>query len=351
MSMSLENEFRLSFYKEIAVIDPKRQVRLVQHVETRRTYVYKKVPLQNREIFRLLQQNHYPYTPKIVELIEKDGQLVVIEQYINGTNLQALLEEKLFTEEETRELILQLCRILQPLHQTEPPIIHRDIKPSNIMVDDSGRLWLIDFDASKCFDPDKDRDTVLMGTADYAAPEQYGFSQSDPRTDIYSIGVLMNKMLTGQTPQNRLYEGALAPIIKKCTSLRPQDRYASTSKLASALQNPLRSTSFAPPGFRQRKLKYMIPAALWYFILVYCCMTAQFTSDQGQPCTGYILWVNRIFSTTLFLLETLYFGNYLNLRDRFPFKKRSSGIVNILRISLGALLVFFITAALAVLLE
>lgn len=350
--MSLENEFRLSFYKEIADIDPKRQIHLVQHVETRRIYVRKEIPLHNLEIFRLLQQKNFPYVPKIIELIEKDGQLIVIEQYISGMTLQELLSQKLFTETQTRELMLQLCQILQPLHQADPPIIHRDIKPSNVMVDDNNRLWLIDFDASKQFDPDKDRDTILMGTADYAAPEQFGFSQSDPRTDVYSVGVLMNKMLTGHTPQDMLYEGSLTPVIKKCTSLRPQDRYASTAKLASALQNPLRSSSLIPPGFRQRKLKHMIPAALWYLLMTAATLTLELEYDNGTPYTGFNLWLNRIFAFSMFLLWTLYLGNYLGFRDGFPVKARStSKLRNFLRITLGIFLLGIIPCAICVTLE
>lgn len=349
--MSPESELRLSFYKDIAVIDPKRHVDLVQHIESRRIYVRKTVSLQSSELFQLLQERNYPQIPRIMELIEGDDRLIIIEQYIDGTSLQSKLAERFFTEDETRQLMIQLCQILQPLHKSEPSVIHRDIKPSNLMLDDSGRLWLIDFDAAKCFDPGKERDTVLMGTVDYAAPEQYGFSQSDHRTDIYSIGVLMNKMLTGQTPQEALYEGALKPIIQKCVSLRPQDRYTNTKKLSVALQHQFSPVSLVPPGFRQKKLKHMIPAALWYLFLISFCVTGEYMDEQGQPYTGFSLWVNRICSTAMFLLLTLYFGNYLNLREWFPFKKCRSKVGNALRLCLGAFLLALIPAFLALMLE
>ena len=120
---------------------------------------------------------------------------------------------------------MDLCQILKPLHEYDPPIIHRDIKPSNLILDSQNHLFLIDFDASKNYNPDKSRDTVLMGTEDYAAPEQYGFLQSSERTDIFSVGVLANKMLTGVLPSESRPVGPFQSIISKCLSIDPQDRY------------------------------------------------------------------------------------------------------------------------------
>ena len=100
-----------------------------------------------------------------------------------------------------------------------PPIIHRDITPFNILITSSLDVSLIDFNASKQFKKNKKKDTLLMGTQNYAAPEQFGFFQSDARTDIYALANLLNIMLTGFTPGAFLYQGTLSKVISKATSM------------------------------------------------------------------------------------------------------------------------------------
>lgn len=103
--MSLESEFTLSFYKEVAVINEKHQVSLVQHVESRKLYVKKTVSPHNLEIYQTLKREHFASIPAIKELIEEDDRLIVIEEYINGQNLEEILAQRLFSEEETRRII------------------------------------------------------------------------------------------------------------------------------------------------------------------------------------------------------------------------------------------------------
>lgn len=110
-----------------------------------------------------------------------------------------------YQREKAVDYIEQLCAVVRVLHEQKPIIIHRDIKPSNVMLSADGVIKLIDFDASKDFTPDEKRDTELIGTFNYAAPEQYGFASSDPRTDIYillafcfmSLSPVPNQMRSG----------------------------------------------------------------------------------------------------------------------------------------------------------
>ena len=134
-------------------------------------------------------------------------------------------------EDEAVSMIIQLCRILKQLHRCRSPIIHRDLKPANIMISSDGVVKLIDFNAAKEYRMGQMEDTCLMGTREYAAPEQYGFGQSDARTDIYALGVILNRLLTGDFPKNKLYEGRLKPVIQTCIQMDADARYQSVELL------------------------------------------------------------------------------------------------------------------------
>lgn len=364
--MTPENQLTLSFYKEIAVISKEHDVHLVQHVETGEIYIKKHASIECFPVYDTLQKSAFPSVPEIIELIPDADSLTIIEEYIHGKNLEQILEQRLFSEKETAHIIIDLCNILKPFHDHFPKIIHRDIKPSNLILEKHGHLYLIDFDAAKTYNPNKTKDTVLMGTVDYAAPEQYGFLQSDQRTDIYSIGILMNKMLTGSLPSETLAAGRLGKIIQTCTALNPDDRYASCDQLAQALKNsvappaaavPVNTVNIAnaaaapgPVPKKKTPLQHIL-VFLAGVLFVSISMTSDFTNAENQPYTGYSLWVNRIGSAIALLFCLIYYANYFNLRNTFPWKKKSSGLANIGRLALGGFLCLLIPVFFVVLLE
>lgn len=170
-----------------------------------------------------------PQLPAIYRSTAFDGGWLVEEEFVDGIHLSELLEVYRPDVPQTCAIIAHLCRGLSALHQRE--IIHRDIKPENILITSAGRVALIDLDASSRPDPEKDRDTRLLGTVGYAAPEQFGFGRSDVRTDIFSLGVLMNTMLTGEHPSKTLASGPLRPVIQRCIAVNADQRYADTGLL------------------------------------------------------------------------------------------------------------------------
>ena len=123
-------------------------------------------------------------------------------EYIEGDSLQKLLDGgRTFTVRETAEAGLSFCAILGKLHGSDPPLIYRDFKPANILIRRDGSYVLIDYGACRIFKTEASRDTKMLGTEGYAAPEQYGgWEQSDVRTDIYGIGAVLHHMLTGRHP-------------------------------------------------------------------------------------------------------------------------------------------------------
>lgn len=184
------------------------------------------------EVYRKLLSVSCPNLPKIMEAAEQDGMVAVLEEYIQGDSLAFLLAGACFTPAEAREITFQLCNALWVLHSMGA--VHRDIKPENVIVRGSEAI-LIDFDASRIFKNGTNQDTQILGTTGYAAPEQYGITQTDERADIYSLGVLLNIMLTGKHPSKELANGKLGHIVQKCTMVNPKKRYKSVLYLMEAL--------------------------------------------------------------------------------------------------------------------
>lgn len=360
--MNLQDEVRLSFYKEIANIDKRHGVVLVQHADTGKIYVRKTLDHYNLSIFEFIKDNLSPGVPVIHELIESDGTLIVIEDYINGQSLDELLESRPFSAEETKAVISDICDILQPLHSHNPPIIHRDIKGSNVIVDNEKEIYLIDFDASKQVSYGKSRDTELIGTEPYAAPEQYGFGQSDQRTDIYALGILMHKLLTGKYPSEAEYSDELSDVIAKATALDPENRYQDVQSLKTALQLSAEKTkpsehegtalkralSHLPypirelPGFRSGRLPFFALAMAWYLFLI---AFGFFGLSYDESYTSAQNRFYDIATFCLFFISTLYLGNYLGVRDRLPWQISPKKSTNTIRICIGAIMTVLLVLA------
>ena len=361
--MRLEDQVNLSFYKEIAEVDKRHGVVLVQHTDTGKIYVKKTLQHYDLAVFRTLQENRYAGIPVIKELMESDGSLILIEDYVSGHSLEELLETRLFSADETVKIISDLCDILSPIHSHDPSIIHRDIKASNVILDNEGKVYLIDFDASKIVSQGHNRDTDLIGTEGYAAPEQYGFGLSDQRTDIYALGVLMNKLLTGKFPSEEKYGGDLSRVIARATELDPENRYQNADRLKKALdvvsgidvavsqgdgslhfrvKSSAGVKSFLSklpypvrelPGFRSGSPLLLVLAIVWYLLLLVFGLFGASKNPELTPVQ------NRYYdfaTLILLLIPTLYLGNYLGVRDKLPWKKTSQRVTEVIRIVTGA---------------
>ncbi len=199
----------------------------------------------------MLKKLNHPNLPSIVDVIDGEGTLLIVMDYIEGQHLESVVTEYgAQSQEDVLQWAKQLCDVLAYLHSRKPPIIYRDMKPSNIMLKPDGKVMLIDFGIAREFKENRRADTTCLGTQGYAAPEQYGGrGQTDARTDIYCLGATLYHLLTGHNPSEPPYalypirywnprlSSGLEKIILKCTQKNPHDRYQNCGELMHALEH------------------------------------------------------------------------------------------------------------------
>lgn len=339
--MTLDEECTLSYYKQITSLNDEHEVYIVQNIENNKIYVMKKLTVYNEKVFRYLKEHPIKNMPHIYEVIKDNDKLILIEEYISGMTLQELLEDKkILKEEYAADIIIQLCSILLELHSINPPIVHRDIKPSNIIISPDGIVKLIDMNAAKWGLSQAGRDTKLIGTVGYAAPEQYGFASSRIQTDIYTVGVLINIMLTGVLPQEKIADGLMGDIVKRCTKIEPKERYDSIKQVKSEItkiQNKYNYSKngikciYAPPGFRKLNPLSMLFSMIGYIIVLWIGLSLDVDIDNVS-----IVFANKIIFTLILILMVFFFGNYMNVQDKLGVKNiKNIFLRNLMRMFYG----------------
>ncbi len=163
----------------------------------------------NREI-ALLSRLHHANLPRIHDHFADRDHWYLVMDFIEGETLETILSKSPqghLPYKRVLDLGITLSDVLAYLHGQHPPIIFRDLKPSNIMLTPSGRLFLIDFGIARRYQTGQLKDTVAFGSPGYAAPEQYGKSQTTERSDIYALGATLQTLLSGQEPLDILLYG------------------------------------------------------------------------------------------------------------------------------------------------
>ena len=398
--MTLEEESRLSFYRELTVLDEKKNIVLVQDRRNSELCVKKTLDIYSRDVYEQLASVRIEGVPAVKECVADDGKLIVVEEYVQGRSLKQVLDEHgLLNEEQAYEIAVQLVDILVRLHQLEPAIVHRDIKPSNIIIEKNGHVNLIDFNAARHVNADKNEDTRMLGTVYFAAPEQFGFGQSDERTDIYGLGATINYIMTGDKPGAGIAECRFSDILKKCLMVDAKDRYQSAEELRGVLDmlnysivqdnrkkaetafgkdntisvvrtyRNIRDTivkmyrkyqkrnydidtswrRYLLPGFRRLNVVYCLIALVWYAVIVWMTITFAVTdSKTGIPVTGGELTMYKIAVFVLLFGMTMWFGNYLNIRRKLPGMKKINVLSTILTFGYAFTISFMFLAFFAI---
>lgn len=175
--------------------------------------------------------------PRIYGLHSADDRAFLFQEKIEGENLRSVIAQNgPMHQRKVLEIGIQLCNILTELWACDPPIVHRDIKLDNIILTPEGEVCLVDFGISREYSELIDRDTDIMGTPETAPPEQVGFCQTDHRSDIYALGIVLTELLTGKSALSaKGIPMGFRKIIQKCTNFSPKQRYPSAEVLKAAL--------------------------------------------------------------------------------------------------------------------
>ena len=212
---------------------------------------------------RLLRGLDHVNIPKIADFFEENGRACLVMEFIWGESLEKRLDatNAPLLETDVLKWAIQLCDALHYLHSLQPPIIFRDMKPSNVMVTNTGLVKLIDFGIARTYKAGKKRDTVAMGSENYAAPEQWGKGQTDARSDLYALGATMYHLLGNMAPTPAFlpseplplgnYNGAITKqtihLVDKAMERDRRKRYQSANEMREALVDAL-PFPYAPPA-------------------------------------------------------------------------------------------------------
>lgn len=215
-------------------------------VEGAGPFVRKKIPneLARRSVWSVLADCDCARLPQVEATYKTPDEFVVVYDFVPGDTLEALVKQAgPLDAAQAVSLALDICEAAGALHAQG--VVHRDITPKNVVASSDG-AHLIDLGIARRYAEGATRDTNALGTWGFAAPEQYGFKQTDARSDVYSIGCVLGYLLTGVMPDEDAYHDALADesavpahlraVVERATNMEPSARYQSAMDLAAALR-------------------------------------------------------------------------------------------------------------------
>ena len=360
-----------------SVISEDKSIFLANRLDSGEECIIKCIDSSNSDVYSFLKTAKPEGIPEILDIVEEEqGDIFIVERFIEGNTLTEYVEKgkNSITESWVKEFVLNMCGILHYLHDLTPPIIHRDIKPDNIIISNTGDVYLIDFNISRFYvnksgKGETSRDTLIMGTVDFAAPEQFGFMESDARTDIYGLGATIQFVLdkTGiESPE-------LEAVVDKCKQFSPNDRYQSAKEIITQLSvkpadwpqpmfqpesvgqprqvlQPAQDLSikYAPPGFRTGSPWKMGVALVVYFLCFSIALTMNVdTLGVAEKNEELFIWMNRIGVLMALLIIIAVSTNYAGVqRLLFKGSKNISSKRKIVYIVLADIAIFVFFAAL-----
>ncbi|MCM1184479.1 MAG: protein kinase [Roseburia sp.] len=225
-----------------------------------------RVDIEERMLVRL-QELNIP-APRLLKRIDAGDKIFLVREYVEGQTLEEYCHSReAWSEWETIEIGMAVCEQLEQLQSVSPPIVHRDIKPQNIVITPDRQVRLIDFDTARVYEEGKAQDTYFFGTEQTASPEQYGFEQTDGRTDLYGLGKTLLYLTCGSYDNAALEKAhcseGFKQVIRKSVSLLKDQRYRSAAEMYRQLDRCRKAALY-----RRRRIFLGVAALLAVLALV-----------------------------------------------------------------------------------
>ena len=223
---------------------------IIYHMEEGEN-VHAKSFLREKE---MLSKFYHPGIVNLLDFFQENNAFYLVLEFVDGLPADEYIVKNYDKERIPVNTILywslQICKVLEYLHNMKPPVIYRDLKPENILIDKNGKIKLIDFGIARTYKEEQLKDTEAVGSFGFASPEQYGAKQTDGRSDIYSFGVFLHYLLTGLDPREKekpfLFDSVrlhnsnvpvgIEAVVIKCLMLRPKDRFQTVEELKGSLE-------------------------------------------------------------------------------------------------------------------
>ncbi len=309
--------------------------------ENNNTYILKKINLEEIEVYKKYMKINHNNVMKIYEFTVIDQDYYIVCEYINGLSLSYIVDNNGPIDGEIAlKYFNDICDGLDAIHSMN--LVHRDICPNNIMIDNNGRAVIVDFGISREHKFNKNADTQILGTQGYASPEQFGFNQTDNKSDIYSFGVLINYVLTGQMPNVKLCSGTFSRVVLKCTQIDKNLRYSDVREIKTDLHNKFNLYKIIKtiPGFRKgiwwHKLISSIYFLISFIIVVFSLFLDNYsTKERIMTSIFFFIWL---------FVDVLLFLNVFDWCDKVILTKNKPKIEQLIFRSILSFLIFIFDA-------
>ena len=375
---NLQYEYLDSRYENLTILgnQDKKATYLAKGTVDGQIVVKKYIQKENADIYKRLQEMDERHLVKVYYVAESGQQALVIMEYVSGQTIEQMQKAGwIFSEQEVIIDTIQLLKGIATIHAQG--IIHRDISPKNVLISTDGVVKLLDFDIGRKYKKSQGSDTTILGTVGYAAPEQFGFGQTDARTDIYAMGVLLNYMLVREFPMEKLTEGKFRTIVLKCIKINPEDRYQNVDELKADICNaaeiPCSSMDsdknkfycaqsckkdqageipfYKIPGFRTGKVWKMIVAVIGYALTTVTAWSLEAHDANGKLLPQSKLTLERLVVWLSQIVFIFFVCDYMGMRRNIPVVNSKNQFVRLLGYVAAEFIFLFAAAAICAILE
>lgn len=291
-------------------------------------YVLKKINFDENEIYKKLISITNENVVKIYEIALIENEFYAVQEFVQGITLEDYLNKNgCLDDDKIKDITLQICNGLEAIHAVG--IVHRDINPNNIMITENEKIVIIDFGISRIKKFQQGKDTQLLGTMGFAPPEQYGFSQTNFQSDIYSLGVLMNYLKTKKLPTEKVADGAFSEVILKCTQMDMNNRYKNVTELAEDIskKNRIKTLIRKIPGFRKDVWWHKVIAVIYYIMVMVLVAVPSYSESENWIKNEILFDVAMILLSVIPAFIFLNFGNWLEKCSLTKNKTKASKIL------------------------